>query len=398
MNKPIKVSDRFDWTLCLLLCLFFLISCIAIYSGQSSEQYAGNFVLKQIVNYVVGIVIIAIVMYFDSEQIKKLTWLLYGFGILLLIGLFIAPDSIAPERKGATLWYVIPKVGFSIQPSEFVKVFLIIALSKVIADHYEKFVQKTIKTDVFLLFKIGITTVVPLGLIIVEDLGTALVIIAIVTGIILASGISWKIILPIYGLGGAFAGAVLYFVIWAPDILEKLFKVKTYQFNRIYSWLDPQSHKQESGLQLVKSLQAIGSGLITGKGFYERQVYIPDSHTDFIFSVIGEEYGFLGGSIVISLFFLLIYHLTKTALDTKDPFSTYICVGVISMITFHVFQNIGMTIQVLPITGIPLPFISYGGSSLMGNMLAMGLIFSIRYHHKTFMFASESKYVEKKDI
>ncbi|WNS75905.1 FtsW/RodA/SpoVE family cell cycle protein [Bacillus sp. DTU_2020_1000418_1_SI_GHA_SEK_038] len=395
MNKPIKVSERFDWTLCLLLFIFFLISCMAIYSGQASGQYEGNFVLSQIKNYAVGIVIIGIVMYFDSEQIKRLSWILYGLGILLLIGLFISPLSLVPEIKGARLWYRFPVLG-SFQPSEFVKIFLILALSRIIVNHYEKFIVKTIKTDLFLLLKLGIVTAIPLGLIIIDDLGTALVIIAIVTGIILVSGISWKIIVPIYGLGAVFGGAILYLVIWAPEFLEKHFNIQTYKLFRIYSWIDPAGHKQGAGLQLYKSLQAIGSGLLTGKGFSERQVYIPDSHTDFIFSVIGEEYGFIGGSLVISLFFLLIYHLTKTALETKDPFNTYICVGVISMITFHVFQNIGMTIQVLPITGIPLPFISYGGSSLMGNMMAMGLIFSIRYHHKAYMFASDSKFVAKR--
>lgn len=395
MNKPIKAAERFDWTLCLLLFLFFIISCAAIYSGQASGQYEGNFVLSQIKNYAVGMAIIGIVMYFDSEQIKKLSWILYGIGILLLIGLFIAPLELVPNIKGARLWYRIPLLG-SFQPSEFVKIFLIITLSRVIVTHYEKYSVKTLKNDFFLLLKLGAATAVPLGLIIIEDLGTALVIIAILTGIILVSGISWKVIVPIYGLGGIFAGFILYLVIWAPEVLQKYLKVETYQFFRIYSWLDPAGHKQGAGLQLYKSLQAIGSGLLTGKGFGKRQVYIPDSHTDFIFSVIGEEYGFIGGSIVISLFFLLIYHLTKTALETKDPFNTYICVGIISMITFHVFQNIGMTIQVLPITGIPLPFISYGGSSLMGNMMAMGLIFSIRYHHKAYMFASDSKYVAKR--
>ncbi len=235
----------------------------------------------------------------------------------------------------------------------------------------------------------------PLGLIIIEDLGTALVIIAILAGIILVSGITWKILVPIYGVLGALAGTVLYLVIIAPEILEKYLGIDPYQFSRIYSWLDPVNHKQGAGMQLYNSMLAIGSGLISGKGFTDRQVYVPDAHTDFIFSVIGEEYGFFGASVVISLFFLLIYHLTKTGLETTDPFNTYICVGVISMITFHVFQNIGMTIQVLPITGIPLPFISYGGSSLMGNMMAMGLIFSIHYHHKNYMFSTDSNYVAK---
>lgn len=394
MTKPMKISDRFDWTLCLLLFLFFLISCTAIYSGQASGQYEGNFVISQIKNYIIGIIIIAGIMYFDMEQIRRLSWFLYGIGILLLVGLLIAPEALVPEIKGARLWYKIPKLG-SIQPSEFVKVFLIIALSKVIVSHYEKYIVKTLKTDFILLVKLGLLTVVPLGLIIADDLGTALVIIAIFTGIVLVSGISWKIIVPIYSLGGVFAGIIFYLAIRAPEILEKYLKVDTYQFYRIYSWLDPVEFRQGAGMQLYKSLLAIGSGLLTGKGFGDRQVYIPDSHTDFIFSVIGEEYGFIGGSIVISLYFVLIYHLTKIAMDSKDPFNTYICVGIISMITFHVFQNIGMTIQVLPITGIPLPFISYGGSSLMGNMLAMGLIFSIKYHERNYMFSSDANYPAK---
>ena len=124
---------------------------------------------------------------------------------------------------------------------------------------------------------------------------------------------------------------------------------------------------------LITSLNAIGSGEIFGKGYKGREVYVAESHTDFIFTTIGEDWGFIGASLVICLYFFLIYHLTKITLELKDPFSTYICAGIIAMITFHVFENIGMTIQLLPITGIPLPFISYGGSSLMGNMLAIGL-------------------------
>ncbi|RKJ63760.1 rod shape-determining protein RodA, partial [Butyricicoccus sp. 1XD8-22] len=142
------------------------------------------------------------------------------------------------------------------------------------------------------------------------------------------------------------------------------------------------------GYHLITSLNAIGSGEIFGKGYMNREVYVAENHTDFIFAVIGEEWGFVGASLVICLFFLLIYHLTKTTLLLKDPFCTYVCAGIIAMITFHVFENIGMTIQLLPITGIPLPFISYGGSSLMGNALAIGLVFSMKFHYRTYMFSS----------
>ncbi|WP_066390472.1 FtsW/RodA/SpoVE family cell cycle protein [Neobacillus mesonae] len=389
MEKYTKKTDRFDWTLTLLLFLFFLISCIAINSAQSTGQYGDrNFMIMQVVWYVVGAIIITITIFFDSFQLKRLAWILYGFGLLLLIAVYVAPESIAPYRNGAKSWFVIPAIG-QIQPSEFVKVFLILALSRVITSHHEKYIIKSLKTDFGLLLKLGVTTAVPVGLIMLQpDLGTALVILSILTGIILVSGISWKLILPIYGTGASLGGFIIYLVIIKPELLEKYLKVQTYQFNRIYSWLDPYTYASGSSYHLVKSLSAIGSGLISGKGFRNSEVYVPESHTDFIFSVIGEEYGFIGGSIVISLFFLLIYHLIKTALDTNDSFNTYVCTGIISMITFHVFQNVGMTIQVLPITGIPLPFISYGGSSLMGNMFAMGLVYSIHYHHRNYMFSS----------
>lgn len=390
MDNFEKASDRFDWTLTLILLMFFLISCISIYSAQSTEQYGENFMLKQIFWYGVGSILISITMFFDSDDFQRLAWFIYGFGILLLVALYFAPSSIAPHINNAKSWFVIKPLG-SIQPSEFMKIFFIIALSKTISGHNRMY-PRTIKSDLILFTKMGAITALPLFLIMLQpDLGTALVILSIFTGLILVSGISWKIILTVYGSGATIASLLIYMVIWKPEVLQTYLKVQTYQFGRIYAWLDPENYQSGYGYHLTKSLSAIGSGTITGKGFGERVVYIPESHTDFIFSVIGEEYGFIGGSIVISLFFLLIYHLIRTAIDTNDSFNTYICTGVICMITFHVFQNIGMTIQLLPITGIPLPFISYGGSSLMGNMLGMGLIYSIRYHHKNYMFSTNSR-------
>ncbi|WP_342429201.1 FtsW/RodA/SpoVE family cell cycle protein [Neobacillus sp. FSL H8-0543] len=389
MDNSTKKVERFDWTLTLILFLFFLVSCVAIYSAQASEQYVGrNFLLMQIFWYLVGAAIISIAIFFDSYQYKRLSWYLYGFGIVLLIAILVAPESIAPIRNGAKSWFIIPKLG-SIQPSEFVKTFLILALSRVAVQHQEKYLEKGFKTDFLLLIKLAVTTGLPIFFIMKQnDLGTSLVLLSILAGFILVSGITWKIILPIFSSGAALAVSLIYLVVYKPEILEKYLHVQEYKFNRIYAWLDPFNHSSSSGYHLLKSLSAIGSGLISGKGFGNREVYIPEGHTDFIFSIIGEEYGFVGGSIVIGLFFLLIYHLIKTALDTNDPFNTYVCTGIISMLTFHVFQNVGMTIQVLPITGIPLPFISYGGSSLMGNMFAMGIVYSIRYHHRNYMFTS----------
>lgn len=389
MTSNSNTTSKLDYSLVFILILLFLASCLAIYSAQASGQYKENFLIKQIVWYVVGGGIIAMVMTLDSDQLKKLTWYAYGLGICLLAFLIVAPASIAPVINGAKNWFVLPGVG-SIQPSEFVKIFIILGLSRVVDQHHLKNPVKTLQTDFWLLIKMGIVTMAPLGMIIKQDLGTSLVFLAILMGMIFISGISWKILVPIFGFGIILIGTIFYFVLWSPDVLEKYLGVGEYQLRRIYSWLDPYSYEGTDAYQLTKSLLAIGSGQTGGKGFGNREVYLPESQTDFIFSVVGEEYGFIGSSVLISLFFLLIYHITKVGMETKNNFYTYICVGVISMITFHVFQNIGMTIGVLPITGIPLPFISYGGSALMGNMMGLGLIFSIRYHYKKYMFSTSA--------
>jgi rod shape determining protein RodA len=387
MTSNNNTTSKLDYNLVFILILLFLASCLAIYSAQASGQYKENFLLKQIVWYVVGGGIIASVMTLDSDQLRKLTWYAYGFGLFLLVFLIVAPPSIAPVINGAKNWFKVPGIG-TIQPSEFVKIFIILALSRTIEDHHQKNLIKTMQSDFWLLVKLGMVTMGPLILIIKQDLGTSLVFLAILLGMIFISGISWKLLTPLFSVGVLLIGTIFYFVLWNPELLEKYLGIKQYQFNRIYSWLDPYSYQGSDAYQLTKSLLAIGSGQTGGKGTGNREVYLPESQTDFIFSVVGEEYGFIGASVLISLFFLLIYHITKVGMETKNNFYTYICVGVISMITFHVFQNIGMTIGVLPITGIPLPFISYGGSALMGNMLGLGLIFSIRYHYKKYMFST----------
>ncbi|MDP4103415.1 MAG: rod shape-determining protein RodA [Bacillota bacterium] len=389
MTSDKNNSTKLDYNLVFTLLLLFIISCLAIYSAQTTGQYKENFLVKQIVWYGIGAGIIASVITLDSDQLKKLTWYAYGFGLFLLILVRVAPESIAPHINGAKSWFKVPALG-SLQPSEFVKIFLILALAKLIEDHHLKNPVKTIQTDFWLLIKMGITTIIPIGLIMLQpDLGTSLVFLAIMLGMIFISGVSWKILLPIFVCGGALIGIIFYFVLVQPSLLEKYLGVKQYQFGRIYSWLDPYNYQSSEGYQLTQSLMSIGSGETSGKGYGNRDIYMPESQTDFIFSVVGEEFGFVGSSVLISIFFLLIYHITKVGMETKNNFYTYLCVGVISMITFHVFQNIGMTIGLLPITGIPLPFVSYGGSSLMGNMLGVGLIFSIRYHYKKYMFSTD---------
>ncbi len=390
MENKRNFVNRFDWTLAFILFTFLVISLLAISSAQTSGQYGINYVPKQLQWYVIGAVIIGVIMFFEPDQYKKMAWYMYGAGIALLVLLIFMPEGkgqIGEPVNGAKSWFHTP-LG-NIQPSEFMKTFYILALARLISKHHEVYSLRSIKSDFILLGKIAITLIIPLGIIMKQpDLGSALVFFAITAALVIVAGISWKIILPTFLGGAAIGGSLLWMALYMQDFLEKTFGFKAYQFARIYSWLDPYSYSSSDGYHLITSLNAIGSGEIFGKGFRGREVYVAENHTDFIFTVIGEEWGFIGASIVICIFFLLIYHLTKTTLLLKDPFSTYVCAGIIAMITFHVFENIGMTIQLLPITGIPLPFISYGGSSLMGNALAIGLVFSMRFHYRTYMFTT----------
>lgn len=387
-NNRKNFFDRLDWTLIFIIALFCVVSLTAISAAQMSGQYATNFVPKQLFWYFVAACIISVMMYFEPEQYKKMAWYLYGFGIFLLLVLMVTPGALTAPRNGAKSWF---HLGFAdIQPSEFMKTFYILALARVVTKHHELYPNKTIKSDFILLGKIALTLLVPLAFILKQpDLGTSLVFLAITAALVLVAGIAWRIILPIVVSAVAIGGTLLWMALYKQEFLNTALGLKPYQFARIYSWLDPYSYSSSDGYHLVKSLNAIGSGQVFGKGYKGHEVYVPENHTDFVFSIIGEEWGFIGCSAVIVLFFFLIYHLTKLTLQMKDPFCTYVCAGIIAMITFHVLENIGMTTQVLPITGIPLPFISYGGSSMMGNAFALGLVFSMKFHHHTYMFGRD---------
>ncbi|MBS4220813.1 rod shape-determining protein RodA [Bacillus sp. FJAT-49711] len=389
MTSQKKPIPKIDYGIILSLMLLTIVSLITIFSAQKTGQYGStNFVLQQVMWYAISTVAIVVIVQLDSDQMKKVAWYLYGFCLLLLIGLIIAPETkLTPIRNGAQSWYVIPGAG-AIQPSEFMKVFTIIVLAKLTAGHHLKFINKSVKTDIWLLIKLVVVTMIPTALVFKQpDLGTSLVFGCILLAVILVSGITWKLLFPLFSSMAVLVGGVLYVAIFQHELLKGI--LADHQYKRIYSWLDPHSYRSDESFQLVKSLLAIGSGQTTGKGYRSGEVYMPEAHSDFIFSTVGEEFGFIGGSIVISLFFMLIYQITKTGIETKNPFYSYICAGVVAMMAFHVFENIGMTIGLVPITGIPLPFISYGGSALLGNMMAVGVVLSIRYHYKKYMFSDD---------
>lgn len=371
---------RLDWPLIALIIILCIISVTTIHSAMGGGQYSLDFGVRQIFYYILGAIIAFMIMLFSPKKIRNYTYTVYIIFNILLFGLILLPESsITPVINGAKSWYRFGPI--SIQPSEFMKIVLILVISKVVAQHNRFTFNKSFQTDVMLLLKIAGVSFVPIALILLQnDLGTTLVFFAIIAGIVIVSGVTWKILAPLFGSAIVLGGSLILSIIYKPSLIENVAGIKTYQLGRINSWLDPYAYSSGDGFHLTESLKAIGSGQLIGKGLNNGEVYIPENHTDFIFSVIGEEFGFLGSVILLGVFLLLLLHLIRMAMNSDDLFNKSFIIGFISLLLFHIFQNIGMTIQLLPITGIPLPFISYGGSSLWSLMSGVGVLLSIHYH------------------
>ncbi|WP_027962933.1 FtsW/RodA/SpoVE family cell cycle protein [Halalkalibacillus halophilus] len=348
-----------------------------------------NFHIRQGIWFTLGAIGIAMIMILDFDRYRKLAWPLYILGVGMLAGLFVLPWGF--EANGATRWYLLP-TNQTIQPSEFMKVFLAITLAHVIARHNEKWQTKNLTYDLVLLGKIVGLTLPPLVLIAIQpDVGSSLVILSIAAFLILVSGIRWRVILVIMAIAAGIATVItvlyLTFTAQVTTFIESTpFRHIIY---RVQAWQDPHLYEDGSAMQVIKSMQSIGSGQLFGKGIGVYDVYIPERHTDMIFTAIAEQFGFIGSSVVIVLYFLMIYRIIQIALECKDPFGTYLCVGIVGMFAYQIFQNIGMSIQLLPLTGLPLPFLSYGGTSLLIYMAAIGLILNVHSRKRSFMFETE---------
>ncbi|PFI25005.1 FtsW/RodA/SpoVE family cell cycle protein [Bacillus cereus] len=384
--KDTNSQYQIDYVLLFILFAIGTVSCFAIASAQASLPpflQNVNFALKQIQWYFIGFLAIGFIMIIDFDRYQKIAWYLYSFAMILLIGLELQVPG-AVTIKGATAWYRLPGIG-NLQPSEIMKLFLIIVIGRIIADHNEKYFVRTPREDFILLGKIFATSLPPLLLIVKEpDLGNAMVISAMLATMVLVSGICWRFIFGLISIAFT-AGSTLTYIYFSHTEFFKEHILKEYQLNRFYGWLAPYQYDAQ-GYQLRQAFLATGSGEMQGKGWENGQVYFPEPHTDFIFTNVAEQFGFLGASVIISLFFLLIFRMIHIALESNDPFGSYICAGTIGMFTFQVFQNIGMTIGLLPITGITLPLMSYGGSSLLTYMIAIGFILNVRSRTQIFMF------------
>lgn len=330
-------SPFYQGDLIFIFGVFFIISVVSIYAAGQFGQYGNTDWIQQIVFYLLGAVAITVLLYFDLEQLEKLSLYIFIIGILSLIILKISPESIAPVIKGAKSWFRIGRI--TIQPSEFMKVGLIMMLASVIGKANPKGVR-TLRDDIHLLLKIAGVAVIPVGLILMQDAGTAGICMFIVLVMVFMSGINWKLIAIIAGSGILLISLILLVMINFPDVAKSV-GIQDYQIKRVTSWVSASNETQEDSndsWQVDQAIMAIGSGGILGNGISNLKVYVPESTTDFIFSIIGESFGFIGCAIVVIMFFFLIYRLV-VLIDKIHPFNrfaSFFCVGYTALIVIQI--------------------------------------------------------------
>lgn len=356
-----KRPVNFDRFLLFTVIIAALYGIFAIYSATYSYGTISNVVI-QLVSLIIGLIILMIITLFDYEQYGLFIKPIAGVCIFLLVLVLIIGKS---GDWGAQSWIRIGPIG--IQPAEFAKIGFIITFSY----HLDKVSDKLNKPVNILLLILHL--MVPVGLILLQpDAGSAMVFIFIFIVMLFVAGISYKYIIPAIILG----------VVSVPLIY--MFVLSEFQKHRIMVFLNPELDKLGSGYNVIQSKIAVGSGGFFGKGYLkgtQNQLgFLPTKHTDFIFSVIAEELGFIGAALVIILLFTIILRCIRTAMISQTSLGKYLCTGVSAMLIFHTVENVGMCIGLMPVTGIPLPFFSYGGSSLITNLIAIGLVMSVSFH------------------
>ena len=381
-----SIDSRVDYTLILPVICLLIFGITAIYIAVSHDYPASAWAIvgQQIAWITLGVVISFVVMFINTKFLWKMTPFLYifGLGLMVLPLVFYSPTLVA--STGAKNWVTIGGTTL-FQPSEFMKISYILMLSRSVVQFSQRHKEKvrTLGMDWLLILELFLYTIPVLLLLTLQsDLGTALVFLAIFSGIILLSGVSWKIILPIFLTGVVcFVAFMLIFTSEGGRAFLHNLGMPTYQINRILAWLHPFEYAQTTTYQQAQGQIAIGSGGIWGQGFNVSNLLVPVRESDMIFTVIAEDFGFVGSSILIALYLLLIYRMLRITIKSNNQFYTYISTGFIMMLIFHIFENIGAVTGLLPLTGIPLPFISQGGSSIISNLIGVGLLLSMSYQN-----------------
>jgi len=322
-----------------------------------------------------GLILMAVVIYFPYHELKKHSRKIYVFNLVMLASVLV----LGHEAMGAQRW--IQLGPFAFQPSEFAKVFMIICLAGYLSSREGKLYRFRDLLPCFVY--VG----VPMLLVLKQpDLGTSLVFVAILFGMLYAAGARPVLLTGILGSGVILAvGSV-----WAHLKYGTWIPLHDYQLARLTIFLDPWKDFQGAGYHMIQSQIAIGSSGLTGKGFLRGTQslgqFLPIPESDFIFSVLSEQFGFLGALLLLSLYFLLLYRVLKIAREARDTFGMLLAVGVASMFSFHILVNTGMTMGIMPVTGLPLPLFSYGGSNMIANLLSLGLVLNVCIHREKILF------------
>ena len=357
-----------QWSVLICMILLIAIGFVALYSATISSD--SDELTKQVIWFVIGIPVMILVTIVDYKLIAKVSPFFYGIILILLVLVLFTPPI-----NGATSWF---EIGFfSLQPAEFAKIFVIIVFASVIVKIQEKD-KKEISKPLKIMIAL-IVVAVPIVLIIKQpDYGTALAFIISSILMLFCAGLDKKYIIS----------AILISIIVVP--LMYFFVLPPHAKTRIDVFLNPNLDPRGAGYNIIQSKLAIGAGKVVGmgltKGNQTQLGFLYPKTTDFIFSVIGEEMGFIACGSIIVLYVILITKALYIAKTAKDDLGSYIGVGIAGVFLFHMVQNIGMTLGLLPITGVPLPFVSYGGSSLLTNMILIGILLNISARRKKNMF------------
>ncbi|MCH4178883.1 MAG: rod shape-determining protein RodA [Megasphaera sp.] len=349
---------------CMIVCISLCIIGSATHINKGAINY--DFVIKQGTAFVVNLMIILFFSRYDYTKLKRFAKPLYGINLIVLAAVMFLGTS----ALGAQRWIQLGPI--IIQPSEFSKLIMIVCLAALLSDRIGKI--NTVKSVV----PIGLFVGIPFLLVLKQpDLGTSLVFLAIAFGMLFISRIKMSLLRNVFLLGLALAPIGWHFL-------------KDYQKSRITVFMNPNADPFGAGYHIIQSKIAIGSGMLFGKGLFQgtqsQLDFLPENHTDFIFSVIGEELGFLGCLFILFLYFVLVYRALMIAKDCKDSFGMLLATGITSMWAFQILVNVGMTCGIMPVTGIPLPFMSYGVSALTTNMMALGIMLSIYMRQQTMIF------------
>lgn len=356
----------FDPILTLAVCLLLIIGTLLVYAA-TRDWYAANgldpqyYLKRHVINIVIGILLAWGTTVIDYRMLRAYTPIVWGLGVIGLTAVLI--PGLGSEVNGAQAWIPLPG-GFQIQPAELAKISIIVGMSMLLSEYRHENDEPT-NRDVIQALLIA---AIPVGLILLQpDMGTVFIISISVVAMIGASGAPtrWVVGLILVALLGGFGAT-------------KLGVINDYQVKRLQSFVDPNADSQGAGYQLRQARITVGSGGFLGTGLFDGPQtngrFVPEQQTDFIFTVAGEQLGFLGSGFILLLYLTILMRAFSIARRSTDAFGRLVCVGVLTWFAFQTFENIGMTLGLMPMTGVPLPFLSYGGSSMFANLIGFGLL------------------------